>query len=109
MSTDKKDQSGGSNMNFLFIIGLVLAILTIIFAIQNADRVPIEFFSFSIQPHLALLIISCILLGSILTLLFSIPGWMRNKKATASIRTKLKKLQKNYDELAAIQKTTKTP
>lgn len=95
----------GRNLNFLFIVGLVLAILIIVFAIQNADTTPIEFFSFRIEPHTALLIISCILIGSVLTLLFSIPGWYRRRKTISSLRSELDQLRRNYEELAAIQRT----
>ena len=80
MNKDKERKSGRRNLNFLFIIGLILAILVVIFAIQNAEGVEIEFFGFKPNPPIALLIISCILLGSLLTILFSLPGSLRRKK-----------------------------
>jgi len=108
MSKDKKSKKGGRNLNFLFIIGLILAILVIIFAIQNSEGVEIEFFSFKPTPPLALLIIGSILLGSILTLLFSVPGWFRRRKEKSVLQRDIKDLRKQYEELAAIQKPKAT-
>jgi len=109
MSKDKKKKGGRSNLNFLFIIGLILAILVIVFAIQNSEDVVIEFFSFKLTPPLALLIIGSILLGSILTLLFSVPGWFSRRKEKSALQRDLKGLRKQYEELASIQKPKAPP
>ncbi len=97
------------NLNFLFIVGLILAILVIIFAIQNSDTTPVEFLGLQVNPPTALLIIACIALGSVMTLLFSIPGWWSRRKRKSDLKDELKNLRKQYEELAAINVKQETP
>ncbi len=102
--SEKKIKKSGSNLNFLFIVGLVLAIIMIIFTYQNDRPTTVEFFTAEINPPLALLIVVCIAIGAILALLFSIPGWRRRRKKRIHLQDELKTLRKHYEELAAINK-----
>lgn len=102
MSKENKKKSG-SNLNFLFVVGLILAILMIVFAIQNSNPTEIDFFTLKVSPPLALLIIICIALGSAMTLIFSIPGWFRRRASKNELEKELKQLQKNYDELVKVK------
>ena len=102
MSDKKEKKKAGSNLNFLFIIGLILSILMIVFAIQNGDPTEIDFFVWKVTPPLALLIVLCIAIGALLALMFSIPGWRRRRKAKRQLLNEIKTLRKNYEELAAV-------
>ncbi len=105
---EKTAKKGGKNLNFLWIVGLVLAILIILFALQNGENTYIQFFKAEFGVPLALLIFVCLGLGSILTLLFSIPGIMKRRKTKSKLQQEIKTLRKNYEELAAINSATTT-
>lgn len=107
--SETKTKHTSRNLNFLFIVGLILAILIIIFAIQNSDTTPVEFLGFQVNPPTALLIIACIAVGSALTLLFSIPGWWNRRKTKAALKDELKQLRKQYEELAAVNVKKEAP
>lgn len=99
---EKKTTKGGS-LNFMFIFGMILAILVIIFAIQNSHDTIVRFFRAEATVPTALLIFVSILVGGVMTLLFSVPGRIKARKEHARIKTELKDLSKKYDELAAVQ------
>lgn len=103
---EKTAKKSGRNLNFLFIVGLILAIAIIIFAIQNGNNTEIDFFIWKITPGppLALLIILCVAIGAVLALLFSIPGRWRRRKKRIQLESELSTLRKNYEELAGINK-----
>ena len=94
----------GGNLNFLFVVGLIVAIIVITFTIQNNNTTTVNFFSAKLDASLALLIISSIFIGAILAFLFSIPGWWRRRKKRIQLETELATLKKNYSELASINK-----
>jgi uncharacterized integral membrane protein len=100
---DNNSKSGRRNLNFLFIIGMVLAIIIAIFAIQNAESTEVNFFTFSPNVSKVLLILFCILFGSVITLMFSLPGWFARRKEKSKLKGELKALRKKYEELAALQ------
>ena len=107
--SDRKNNMKGKNLNFLFIVGLILAILTIIFAIQNSETTLVRFLGLDINPPTAFLIIMCIALGSAITLMFSIPGWFARRREQSRLQHELKDLRKNYEELAAVQPSRDAP
>lgn len=101
--SDTSTKKGGSNkLNFLFILGLLLSILIIVFALANQETEEINFLVFRLEINLVLLIFLCIAIGSILTLLFSLPGVFRRRKEKSELKSELKELRKNYEELAKI-------
>ncbi len=91
MAESKK--SSGSNLNFLWIFGLIMAILTIVFAIQNSEPQPIKFFTFEREVPVALLIFLCLAIGAVLTMLFSIPGQWRKKRERDVLKKRIKELE----------------
>ena len=71
-------------MVFLVIIGLVMAILAILFAFQNAAVVAISFGVWQFEQSLAIILIVTLGLGIIISLLLSLPtilkrGWQNTK------------------------------
>ena len=100
--SEKTTKKGGKNLNFLWLVGLIFAILLIIFGIQNDDSAYIwPFEKFGGIP-LSLLIFASLGFGSILTLLFSIPGLLKRRRTKHALQQEIKTLRKNYEELAAI-------
>lgn len=97
-----KKKGGGAKLNFFFILGLILAILIIVFGLANQETEEINFLVFSLEINLVLLIFLCIAVGSILTLLFSLPGVFRRRRVKKDLEKELKDLRKQYEELAKI-------
>ena len=88
-------------MIFLVIIGLVMAVLAVLFAFQNADIVTISFGVWEFKQSLAIVLIVTLGLGIIISLLLSLPtilkrGWQntRYKKKIADLEAQLESQNK---------------
>ena len=62
----------------LFIIGLLLGALVVIFALQNLAPVTVSLFAWEFEGSLALIVILAMLSGIIVSMLVSIPSAIRN-------------------------------
>ena len=83
-------------MIFLVIIGLIMAVLAVLFAFQNADVVAISFGVWQLEQSLAIILIVTLGLGIIISLLLSLPtiikrGWQNTKykKKIADLEARL--------------------
>ena len=61
----------------LFIIGVALGGLTVIFAMQNIDAVTVSFFSWRLEGSLSLILMLATLMGVLITLLTILPESIR--------------------------------
>ena len=84
-------------MILLVIVGLIMAILAVLFAFQNATVVTINFGVWQLEQSLAIVLISTLALGIIISILLSLPtilkrGWQnsRQKNKIAQLQTQLK-------------------
>lgn len=73
-------------MRFTFIIAIVLSIIITIFALSNNEDVTINYLLGEGKMVKALLIFLLIGAGAIITLLFSIPSWWRNRNEKSALR-----------------------
>ena len=81
-------------MMLIYIIaGLIIAILAVIFALQNMTAVTITFFLWSIQGSLALVLLVTLAVGVLVSFLVSQPGLIRARWANASQKKKLASLE----------------
>ena len=105
MTKEKDKKSGGRHLNLLFILGLILAIIIIVFGLANNDTTDINFLVFKndLEINETLLIFLCIITGSIMAILFSIPGRLKRRKEKQKLEKELKDLRKNYEDLAKIE------
>ncbi len=83
-------------MVFLVIIGLIMAVVAVLFAFQNATMVTISFGVWQFKESLAIILLLTLGLGIIISLLLSIPtilkrGWQntRQKNKIAELQTQL--------------------
>jgi uncharacterized integral membrane protein len=60
-------------MQFFLIFALIIAIITVFFAIQNTAMVTVYFFIWQFTSSLALILIFSLVIGVLLSLLISIP------------------------------------
>ncbi|MBN2348361.1 MAG: LapA family protein [Bacteroidales bacterium] len=77
------------------ITGLLLAILVIVFALQNSAPVPIKLGFWDINPSVALLVILVLFLGAILGILFSIPSIIKKKRIIEELKEKTGDIKKD--------------
>ena len=84
-------------MILLVVVGLVMAILAVLFAFQNAAVVTINFGVWQLEQSLAVVLISTLGLGIIISILLSLPtilkrGWQnsRQKNKIAQLQTQIK-------------------
>lgn len=88
-------------MIFLVIVGLIMAILAILFAFQNAEVVAISFGTWQFEQSLAIILIVTLGLGIIISLLLSLPtifkrGWQnaRYKNKIADLKSQIESQNK---------------
>ncbi len=86
-------------MILLIIVGLMMAILAVLFAFQNAVVVTINFGAWQLEQSLAIVLIVTLGLGIIISMLLSLPtimkrGWQnsRQKNKIAELQTRLKSI-----------------
>jgi len=80
-------------MIILFIVGLLLGIVSVIFALQNIAVVTISFFSYQITGSLSLILLLTIVSGVLIAILLLLPEFISNY-------FKYKNLKKENKDLA---------
>lgn len=95
-------------MIILFILGLLLGTMAIVFALQNTDVVTVSFFSWNMTGSLALILTLSIVIGVIISILIILPESIKNyfrhkslKKDNARLEEELRKQK----ELTVFAKT----
>lgn len=80
-------------MIILFVIGLLLGVMSVIFALQNIAVVTISFFSWQLTGSLALILLLAITSGLLIAILLLLPEFINNY-------FKYKNLKKENKDLA---------
>lgn len=88
------------------ILALVIAILVVIFAVQNAFAITISVLIWQFQGSLALVLLLTLALGAIAGLLVSIPGLIRRNQEIASQKKRIAELQGNLTRVVEISQST---
>ncbi|MEM7161399.1 MAG: LapA family protein [Bacteroidota bacterium] len=90
----EKTQKRSRNYPALLVIGSVIILVLITFALQNAEQVEMRFFKLQGEVTKSLLIFACIFGGLIVGVLFSLPAifkWRRRAKNAEKEKVNLKK------------------
>ncbi|MFI5217962.1 MAG: lipopolysaccharide assembly LapA domain-containing protein [Bacteroidia bacterium] len=82
------------------IIGVTIAILAVIFALQNAVSVQIKFLAWSLNCSMALLLIIVLATGLAVGMLVLTPAMMRKNSTIKSGNKKIAELEKKLSEKA---------
>lgn len=80
-----------------FVIGLVLTLLVVIFALMNSQSVTVNFFGAHLQWPLIVLIVVSLLIGAGITLLLSASSISAARKTSKRLQTELNKLRASDD------------
>jgi uncharacterized integral membrane protein len=89
------------------ILALVIAILAVIFALQNTLPITVAFFSWKVTGSLSLVLLVALAIGVLIGLLFLLPAVVKNTFKTVNHRKRIGVLEKEIDEhkqsLSALQ------
>jgi len=88
------------------ILALIIAILAIVFALQNAHVTTIQFLLWQIQGSLALVVLLTATLGAIVGLLVSVPSVIRRNRRIAHQKQRIEELQASLDQEMALSRST---
>lgn len=88
-------------MQILLIFSLIIALIAVLFAVQNAAPVPVQFLFWKYQGPLALSLLLSVLLGVLISALFSIPTVTRSKLTIRNQRKKISELENGLAETKA--------
>ncbi len=80
---------------FLLIIALLIAIVAVIFALQNTAMITVAFFAWQFEQSLALVLIITVILGVLIGVLTILPGSIRSRWRVSNQKKKLDVLEKS--------------
>ncbi len=92
-------------MQVFIIVSLIIAVIAVIFALQNIAAVTVTFFFWSFHGSLALVLLLSVSAGVLISLLASLPGLIRGRWTAVTQRKKLAALESERDQNT--QKTDK--
>lgn len=88
-------------MTVFLILALIIAILAVIFAVQNVTMVTISFIAWNINTSLAVALLIALGAGVLITLLVSVPGRIKGGWNSVSQKKKFTTLEVERDTLKA--------
>lgn len=77
----------------MFIIGILLGALVVVFVLQNIAAVSVSFLAWQLDGSLAVIVLIAVLVGMIISWLLAIPDMLR----LSDLKSHNKKLQKDLD------------
>ena len=80
-------------MQLWLIMAIVIAMLAVIFALQNAVPITVSFLIWKFESSLALILLITIALGVLMSLLVSIPSKIKKIKIILNQKKKIQKLE----------------
>lgn len=92
-------------MQLGFIFVLIVSIFIAIFAIQNGNTVPVDLFLATYEIPLAVVIISCLILGAVIVLILGTFRKVKKMSETKELKNKIKVLESEKVQFENINKT----
>jgi uncharacterized integral membrane protein len=95
-------------VQFYVILGLLFSLVVAIFAVQNSTSVDVKFLAWGFNNiSLVLVIITSVVGGALITLLFSLPTQLRNVMKINDLKAKNQKLTTEMENLTPNKPQTK--
>lgn len=85
-------------MSILLILALLIAIIAVVFALQNTAAVTVSFFVWQFDQSLALVLLLTVALGVLIGIFTVLPGALRSKWRLKSQRKKMDGLEKSLQQ-----------
>lgn len=76
-------------MQVQLIAAIIVAILGVVFALQNAVPITVSFLTWRFESSLALVLLITLALGILMSLLVSVPSMIRTKKIISNQKKKI--------------------
>jgi uncharacterized integral membrane protein len=95
---DEGPQKEDLSMQSFLIAALGLAVLTVIFALQNAIPVNVTFLVWEFEGSLALVLMLTFALGASVSSLLSIPAIVRRRSAMSNQQKKIEELENRLQQ-----------
>lgn len=80
-------------MQVQLIAAIIVAILGVVFALQNAVPITVSFLTWRFESSLALVLLVTLALGILMSLLVSVPSMIRTKKIISSQKKEIQELE----------------
>ncbi|OJX39632.1 MAG: hypothetical protein BGO78_05075 [Chloroflexi bacterium 44-23] len=80
-------------MQVFLVFALLIALLAVIFAVQNTALVTVSFFVWDFNNSLAIVLLLTLFTGVLISILMSTPGWFKHKITLTNARKKIKELE----------------
>lgn len=84
-------------MQIFLILALVLALIAVIFALQNTVPITVSFLFWQFHGSLALVLIISLAAGVLITALFVVPELLRGRWLLRKLRKQMVELESNLD------------
>ncbi len=82
-------------MQLQLIVVIVVAILAVVFALQNAVPITVSFLTWRFESSLALVLLITLALGILMSLLVSVPSMIKRRKMISSQQKEIQELGKS--------------
>ena len=86
-------------MQFLIIIALLIAVIAVVFALQNTAVVTITFLAWTVDGSLALVVLLAVLTGVLISVFVSLPSIVKNRIAASNRKKKINELTNQVNKL----------
>ena len=97
-------------MQIFFFFGLAIAIVAILFAVQNNDPATVSFMVWEFQGSLALILLIAMAAGALISFLLSLPNNIKVRWAVRTQRKKINELETGLaDQKAKLEGAQKKP
>ena len=83
-------------MQYLLILALVIAVLSVVFALQNAVVIPVSLLVWEVRSSLALVLLVTLALGIVVGLLAMAPSLIKRSIKISQQHKKIKQLQEAF-------------
>lgn len=80
-------------MQVQLIVAIIVAILAVVFALQNAVPITVSFLTWRFESSLALVLLITVALGVIMSLLVSVPSKIKRVKLISNQKKKIQELE----------------
>jgi len=80
-------------MQLQLIVAIIVAILAVAFALQNAVPIAVSFLTWKFESSLALVLLITVALGISMSLLVSVPSMIKTRKMISGLRKKIRELE----------------
>lgn len=80
-------------MQVFLVFALLISLFAVVFAVQNTAMVTVSFLMWDFDNSLAVVILLTIFTGVLISILMSLPGWIKNRVYLMSLRKKNKDLE----------------